>query len=59
MFHVMGAIWVKRARAAMAALALLLLFAAGAKAQGFDETRYFNQCQLFEARDDLETARQF
>lgn len=59
MFHVMGATWAKRTRAAMSALALLLLFAASAKAQGFDETRYFNQCQLFEARGDLETARQF
>lgn len=37
-------------------MALLLAFG---NAQGFDEERYFNQCQLFEARGDLETARQF
>ncbi|MFA5550140.1 MAG: tetratricopeptide repeat protein [Trueperaceae bacterium] len=50
-----------RTRSALApALALLMaLLLAFGNAQGFDETRYFNQCQLFEARGDLETARQF
>lgn len=38
---------------------VLALMAGFASAQGFDEVRYFNQCQLFEARGDLETAREF
>ncbi len=60
MFHLMGVTRAWRGRTAVPALALLLLLlAATASAQGFDETRYFNQCQLFEARGDLETARQF
>src|SRR5690554_5608741 len=60
MFHDMGA-GVGRGRTPVApALALLVaLLLAFGSAQGFDETRYFNQCQLFEARGDLETARQF
>lgn len=60
MFHDMGAGVVRRRTGVAPALTLLvaLLLAVG-NAQGFDETRYFNQCQLFEARGDLETARQF
>ncbi|NLG08820.1 MAG: hypothetical protein GX560_06140 [Deinococcales bacterium] len=40
-------------------LVVVLLLLASAFAQGFDENRYFSQCQLFEARGDLETAQQF
>lgn len=60
MFHDMGAGETGRRRAVVPALALLLaLLLTFGNAQGFDETRYFNQCQLFEARGDLETAKQF
>lgn len=38
---------------------LALALPTPAAAQAFNEVRYFNQCQLFEARGDLETARQF
>lgn len=60
MFHDQGEAGSRRRRAAWSAfgLAVALLLGFGS-AQGFDETRYFNQCQLFEARGDLETARQF
>lgn len=41
------------------AVAFFIAFAAHtAHAQGFDENRYFQQCLLFEAGGDLETARQ-
>lgn len=60
MLHDLGAVGALRVRVIAAAAALLMLLVAGVGgAQGFDEVRYFNQCQLFEARGDLETARQF
>ena len=60
MFHDMGAGVEGRRGVLVPALTLLMaLLLAFGNAQGFDETRYFNQCQLFEARGDLETARQF
>ena len=60
MFHDMGVVEARTRSALAPALALLMaLLLAFGNAQGFDETRYFNQCQLFEARGDLETARQF
>ncbi len=60
MFHEMGVSGARGRSALAPALAVIVgLLMAFGNAQGFDANRYFTQCQLFEARGDLETARQF